>query len=291
MHFVLRRAAEKRAWGERPDLYDPGDLFEEVLFSYRKVVTVLEDSDDLGRAGVRDVEKYEEELWEGGVGDWIEALLADYEKAIGAMTHPAPLLGELLRACADAVEVRRSVWLPSRANVARVCRDTLIGLRGPAAMAEILVSGFEKAFSWTDDPWAVRDELLRALKGAMRDDRDATNRMLLQSLEATDPRKEVFRALLQAFQDPLENEPEGTCYALFNAYMMTVDLDLVHYPALLFKDLLGATKRAIREADDPNHATERMLQLLCTMPIYGPAIPSWMRVADDDPERMGAVRA
>lgn len=277
MHGVLRAAAERQAWGERPDdLYDPTDLYEAVLTSYRAVVAVA-DGGTLERAGVRDAEEYHEACCEEGVGEYVEALLADYEKAVGAVPHPAALLEELFRACSDAMEVRCSLWLPSRASVASVCRDTLSGLRGPLPVAAELLAALEMAFCRTDDPWTVRGELFRVLNEIMNG--DLLDAVLLQGLKTADPKKETFRVFLEAFRAPLETDPEGACSGLFDAYVNVLDLDLVHYPSELVKGLLGATKHAIREAADPISATEGMLRLLTARwRSPGPPMPSWMRV-------------
>ena len=275
MHSILLAAAQKRAWGERPDLCDPTDLCVEVLPSYRTAVAEAQDG-DLRRAAEEALEAYEDAEWNGEVPDVAEEFLEGYGKAIVALPNPVPLLDDLIAACATAIEAERSVWLPDRPSVARACMATISSLpEGSSALAESLCDGLLAALRLSDDPQSIHRALCRAWSDLMWDDAEAVEYGLRRAIEKADPNREAFRVVLAALKECSKADPRSTASVLCNAIGEVVEGDFQSSEQLAH-DLLNDTRLAIRNAAEPLTATIAMLESLSRALPGGPSPPGWM---------------
>lgn len=277
MHRFLFAAAKRRAWGER--LGDPEELCEAFLPWYRLALKGPARDDGLRRAAAEALDGYVEAEWAGERAEYCEELAKGFEQAITALAAPEPLLDALFEACGEAIAVRRglewlpdqSVWLPSRTNVARACVSTIESLNGAVAVADAVFDAFTVAFRWTDEPEVVFAALYRSFLAVVGDD-DSQLCPVGYALERTDPTAPTFHVLFTGFRDRMEAGSVTTA-TLTNALVEVIEVDYHQPQEASLSVLLDASENAIRTADDPAAAMQRMIHTLRVYMPKGPATP------------------
>lgn len=288
MHTLLLAAAQKRAWGEGPDLAlgDPEALCQEVLPSYRRAVYAAEDG-DLLRAAKRALQAYEDAEWRGEQCEAAEDLLEGYAKAIDALTDPLALLDDLFVACDNANEsgpfgvgVDDSVWLPSRTSLSRVCQEAILTTEGPKALADTVLGGFKLAFLGSDQRVFAHRALCRVLGNVIRHDTEVVVRAMVEAIQRVHPTSGMpFDMVLAIWSECVNVDASVAADEVFEAYVEVIEFD-DDCQVELVDVLVRASKRAVRDAEDPSAATAGMVEALSKALPGGPRTPDWM-IPDD----------
>ena len=139
--------------------------------------------------------------------EFVEVLMAMYERAIHAVTDPEKLLLPLFEVCDHIANAGDDVsfWLPDRVQVSQACMDVIRAARGPAATREVIAEAVGHAIQDCGDPWGVLSNTFRDVMKRARDDAEWQIAAVLVSASQEAMMKVLSGALASAdrvIQDP-----------------------------------------------------------------------------------------